>query len=74
MRTTALNTNFTNKLIINQLGINPSTNKADVYEHEVRIQEFKFAQRNVSGNFKRQPEKLKTSNDNKPKNSNSIFV
>ena len=43
MRTTALNTNFTNKLIINKLGINPSTNKEDVYEHEVRIQEFKFA-------------------------------
>ena len=46
MRTTASNMNFTNSHIISKLNICHSSN-ADVYEHEVRIQEFKFALRNV---------------------------
>ena len=46
MRTTASNMNFTNSHIMSKLNICHSSN-ADVYEHEVRIQEFKFALRNV---------------------------
>ena len=42
MRTIASNMNFKNSLIIGKLNICHSTN-ADVYEHEARIQEFKFA-------------------------------
>ena len=43
MRTTAINTKSANILIFNILNKILFTNKADVCEQAVRIQEFKFA-------------------------------
>ena len=46
MRTTTINTKSDNVFIFNMLNKTQFTNKADVCEQAVRIQEFKFAYRN----------------------------